>query len=56
MDPAYESELVDRSKMVADSRIAEGVHFKSDNMFSFYIVDRAMMPAFIKAYDKARDN
>ena len=42
--------------MVADSRIAEGVHFKSDNMFSFYLVDRVLMPAFLKAYEKARNN
>tara|TARA_Y100001937_G_scaffold27415_1_gene39399 strand:- start:985 stop:1710 length:726 start_codon:yes stop_codon:yes gene_type:complete len=54
--PKYEDELLRRAMMVADSRIAEGVHFKSDNMFSFYLVDRVLMPAFIKAYDKTRNN
>lgn len=56
VDPAYEDKLIEKSKMVADSRIAEGVHFKSDNMFSFYLVDRVLMPAFLKAYEKARNN
>ena len=52
----YEDQLKEKAVMVADSRVVEGVHFRSDNMFSFYIVDRAMMPAFIKAYDEARNN
>ena len=42
--------------MVADSRVAEGVHFRSDNMFSFSLVDNLLMPAFLNAYDKTGDN
>ena len=41
--------------MVADSRMAEGVHFKSDNNFSFALVDNVMMQAFVEAYEKGRD-
>ena len=56
IDPTYEDQLKEKAVMVADSRVVEGVHFRSDNMFSFYLVDRVLMPAFIKAYDKARNN
>ena len=56
IDPTYEDQLKEKAVMVADSRIVEGVHFRSDNMFSFYLVDRVLMPAFIKAYDKTRNN
>jgi hypothetical protein len=52
VEPDYESELMEKSKMVADSRVFEGVHFVSDNMFSFYLVDRVLMPAFIGAYEQ----
>jgi len=52
VDPTHQEELIKKAEMVADSRTVEGVHFKSDNMFSFYLVDRVLMPAFIKAYDK----
>jgi hypothetical protein len=56
IDPTYEDQLKEKAVMVADSRVVEGVHFRSDNMFSFYLVDRVLMPAFIKAYDKTRNN
>ena len=36
-------------------RMAEGVHFKSDNNFSFALVDNVMMQAFVEAYEKGRD-
>ena len=55
IDPMYANELEEKAKMVADSRIAEGVHFKSDNNFSFALVDKVMMKAFVKAYEKGRD-
>jgi hypothetical protein len=54
--PVYENELQRRAMMVADSRVAEGVHFRSDNMFSFSLVDNLLIPAFIRAYDKKRNN
>ena len=55
IDPMYANELKEKAKMVADSRIAEGVHFESDNNFSFALVDKVMMEAFVKAYEKGRD-
>ena len=55
IDPMYANELKEKAKMVADSRIAEGVHFESDNNFSFALVDKVMMKAFVEAYEKGRN-
>ena len=52
IDPKYQEDLIKKAEMVADSRIAEGVHFKSDNNFSFALVDNTMMKAFTEAYEK----
>lgn len=52
IDSKYQDDLIEKAKMVADSRIAEGVHFKSDNNFSFALVDNTMMKAFVDAYEK----
>ena len=46
IDSKYQDDLIEKAKMVADSRIAEGVHFKSDNNFSFALVDNTMMNFF----------
>ncbi len=54
--PQVEKDLIKRAMMVADSRIMEGVHFKSDNVVSIYLVDNVLMPAFLKKYDKRRNN
>lgn len=54
--PQIKKELLKKAKMVAESRIMEGVHFKSDNDFSIYLVNNVLMPAFIKKYDKGRDS
>tara|TARA_Y100000592_G_scaffold97667_1_gene168888 strand:- start:900 stop:1238 length:339 start_codon:yes stop_codon:yes gene_type:complete len=54
--PQVEKDLIKRAMMVADSRVMEGVHFKSDNDFSVYLVDNVLMPAFLKKYDKGRNN
>lgn len=51
-----EKELEKRAAMVAASRLAEGVHFRSDNDFSFYVVDQVLMPAFVEKYDRGRDS
>jgi len=56
INPEVKKQLVKRAMMVADSRIMEGVHFKSDNDFSIYLVDNVLMPAFLKKYDKGRNN
>jgi hypothetical protein len=55
IDPIYRDKLIKKAEMVADSRMAEGVHFKSDNNFSFALVDNVMMQAFVEAYEKGRD-
>ena len=55
IDPTYRDKLIKKAEMVADSRMAEGVHFKSDNNFSFALVDNVMMQAFVEAYEKGRD-
>jgi len=52
IEPNLKPSLMKRARMVADSRIYEGVHFKSDNDFSVFLVDNALMPAFLKAYDR----
>ena len=54
--PQVEKDLIKRAMMVADSRVMEGVHFKSDNDFSVYLVDNVLMPAFLKKYEKGRNN
>ncbi len=56
INPQVKKQLVKRAMMVADSRIMEGVHFKSDNDFSIYLVDNVLMPAFLKKYDQGRNN
>ncbi len=56
INPEVKKQLVKRAMMVADSRIMEGVHFKSDNDFSIYLVDNVLMPAFLKKYDQGRNN
>jgi|TARA_B100000900_G_C20575620_1_gene715193 hypothetical protein len=55
IDPQVKKELIQKAKMVADSRIMEGVHFKSDNDFAIYLVDNVLMPAFLKEYDKGKN-
>ena len=55
INPEVKKQLIEQAKMVADSRIMEGVHFKSDNDFSVYLVDNVLMPAFLKEYDKGRN-
>tara|TARA_B100000674_G_scaffold498510_1_gene537322 strand:+ start:1853 stop:2551 length:699 start_codon:yes stop_codon:yes gene_type:complete len=52
VDNRFDHELLKRAKMVADSRVIEGVHFQSDNDFSIFLVENALMPAFIKVYGK----
>ena len=47
IDPSLKLSLLERAKMVADSRVFEGVHFKSDNDFSIYLSENALMPAFL---------
>ena len=55
IDNQFESDLIKKAKMVADSRIMEGVHFKSDNDFSIFLVNKALMPSFLKAYERKRN-
>ena len=56
INPQVKKQLIKRAMMVADSRIMEGVHFKSDNDFSIYLVDNVLIPAFLKKYDQGRNN
>ena len=55
IDSQFESDLIKKAKMVADSRIMEGVHFKSDNDFSIFLVNKVLMPLFLKVYDTKRN-
>tara|TARA_Y100001938_G_scaffold151216_1_gene247686 strand:- start:6700 stop:7398 length:699 start_codon:yes stop_codon:yes gene_type:complete len=55
IDREFSVQLNQKAQMVADSRIMEGVHFKSDNDFSIFLVDKVLMPAFLKAYDGKRN-
>tara|TARA_Y100000593_G_scaffold30239_2_gene59957 strand:- start:12212 stop:12910 length:699 start_codon:yes stop_codon:yes gene_type:complete len=50
MYPDLQEKFMQRAKMVADSRIYEGVHFPSDNNFSVFIVRQVLVPAFAKKY------
>ena len=47
--PELKDELLKRAEWVAYSRMYEGVHFRSDNDFSIYLVENVLMPAFLKA-------
>ena len=46
MYPAFKNQFLQAAKMVADSRIYEGVHFPSDNDFSIYLAEKVLAPAF----------
>ena len=47
--PDLKEQLIKRADFVAYSRLYEGLHFRSDNDFSIYLVENALMPAFLKA-------
>jgi len=49
IEPNLKPSLIERARMVADSRVYEGVHFKSDNDFSIYLVDNILIPSFLKS-------
>lgn len=46
--PEFKNKLLARAKMVALSRIKEGVHFPSDNKFSIYLSEKILLPAYIR--------
>ena len=50
MQPYRSEEFLKRAKMVADSRIKEGVHFPSDNAYSIFLAEKILMPAFRERY------
>ena len=47
--PDLKEQLIKRADFVAYSRLYEGLHFRSDNDFSIYLVENVLMPAFLKA-------
>lgn len=47
--PDLKEQLIKRADFVAYSRLYEGLHFRSDNDFSIYLVEKVLMPAFLKA-------
>lgn len=49
VNPEFKEQLLKRAEWVAYSRMYEGVHFRSDNDFSVYLVENVLMPAFLKA-------
>lgn len=51
LDPVFETQLLHRARLVALSRIKEGVHFQSDNLFSEYIAEHILMPEFKNTFD-----
>jgi len=46
--PDLKEQLIKRADFVAYSRLYEGLHFRSDNDFSIYLVENVLMPAFLK--------
>ena len=47
--PDLKERLIKIADFVAYSRLYEGLHFRSDNDFSIYLVENVLMPAFLKA-------
>ena len=56
LNPEFKDALLQRAELVALSRIKEGVHFPSDNQFSFYLSEKVLLPAFIKYYELSKTN
>ena len=48
MHPEFKSDFMSLAKIVADSRIKEGVHYPSDNEYSSLLVNEVLMPAFLE--------
>jgi hypothetical protein len=46
--PDCEKEFLRLAETVGKSRIKEGVHFKSDNEYARRLVDKVVMPAYLK--------